>query len=249
MKLRNDKILILGGGSGIGKAIAKRFCDDGATVLITGRNEEKLKAAAEEIGGNIHYAVFDITDIAAHTDFFNKAEEIMGGLNGFVNSAALGCGTLGRGYEPFDITPEEWDLLNDTNYKAAFFLIRNEINFLKGKGVKGNILNISSNAACMDIHGSYGAAKLAMLRWTKTIGKKVGKFGIIMNGIAPGSVFTPMIAEYAKDINQKFDRHAIGRFIRPDEIAELAYYLMSDYGEIVCGHTVVADGGDQFSGF
>lgn len=54
-----------------------------------------------------------------------------------------------------------------------------------------------------------------------------------------------MISRYAHSIDQPFEKHAIGRFIRPDEIAELAYYLMSDYGEIVCGHTVIADGGDR----
>ena len=68
---------------------------------------------------------------------------------------------------------------------------------------------------------------------------------IIINGIAPGATFTPMIASYAKTIDQPYPRHAIERIIRPDEIAELAFYLMSDYGEIVCGHTVVADGGDN----
>ena len=54
-----------------------------------------------------------------------------------------------------------------------------------------------------------------------------------------------MISDYAHDINQKYERHAIERFIRPEEIAELAFYLMSDFGEIICGHTVVADGGDN----
>ena len=65
------------------------------------------------------------------------------------------------------------------------------------------------------------------------------------SGIAPGATFTPMISRYAKQIDQPYPRHAIERFIRPDEIAELAFYLMSDYGVIVCGHTVVADGGDN----
>jgi NAD(P)-dependent dehydrogenase (short-subunit alcohol dehydrogenase family) len=64
-------------------------------------------------------------------------------------------------------------------------------------------------------------------------------------GSGIGATFTPMIARYAKNIDDPYPRHAIGRFIRPDEIAELAYYLMSDYGEIICGHTVVADGGDR----
>ena len=177
---------------------------------------------------------------------FNEAAEILSGLNGFVNAAALGTGAFtGRGYEPWDITEEEWDTLTDINFKAAFFLIRNEVDYMLANGIGGNILNIASNAACMDIVGSYGASKDAIIKWTRSLGKRYGHNGIIINGIAPGATFTPMIARYAHDINQKYERHAIERFIRPDEIAELAYYLMSDYGEIICGHTVVADGGDN----
>ena len=247
MKLRNDKILIFGGGSGIGKAIAKRFCDAGAKVLIAGRNEEKLKSAAEEINSkNIYYKAFDITNVKGHIALLGEASEILGGLDGFVNAAAMGTGQLtGRGYEPWDITEEEWDTLTDINFKAAFFLMRNEIDYMLEKNIRGNILNIASNAACMDIRGSYGASKQAVIKWTRALGKKYGHNGIIINGIAPGATFTPMIARYAHDINQKYERHAIERFIRPDEIAELAFYLMSDYGEIICGHTVVADGGDN----
>ena len=170
----------------------------------------------------------------------------MGGLNAFVNAAALGTGQYtGRGYEPWDITPEEWDTLTDINFKAAFFLMRNEIDYMKSRRIRGNILNIASNAACMDIVGSYGASKQAIIKWTRAFGKRYGHNGIIINGIAPGATFTPMISRYAKQIDQPYPRHAIERFIRPDEIAELAFYLMSDFGEIICGHTVVADGGDN----
>lgn len=247
MKLRNKNVLIFGGGSGIGKAIAKRFCELGATVTIAGRSEEKLKAAVEEIGSPVlYYSAFDITDIENHNGLFSKCEQTMGGLNAFVNAAALGTSQCtGRGYEPWDITPEEWDTLTDINFKAAFFLMRNEIDYMRSKGIRGNILNIASNAAFMDIVGSYGASKQAIIKWTRAFGKKYGHDGIIINGIAPGATFTPMISRYAKQIDQPYPRHAIERFIRPDEIAELAFYLMSDYGEIVCGHTVVADGGDN----
>ena len=247
MKLRNKNVLIFGGGSGIGKAIAARFIEAGARVLISGRTEEKLKLAAEEIGShNFFYKVFDITDIQNHATLFCEAEQMMGGLNAFVNAAALGTSQCtGRGYEPWDITEQEWDTLTDINFKAAFFLMRNEIDYMKAKGIRGNILNIASNAACMDIIGSYGASKVAIIKWTRSLGKRAGHNGIIINGIAPGATFTPMISRYAHDINQKYERHAIERYIRPDEIAELAFYLMSDYGEIICGHTVVADGGDN----
>ena len=170
----------------------------------------------------------------------------MDGLNAFVNAAALGTDQCtGRGFEPWDITPKEWDTLTDINFKAAFFLIRNEVDYMVEKNIHGNILNIASNAAYMDIVGSYGASKDAIIKWTRSFGKKYGHKGIIMNGIAPGATFTPMIARYAHDVDQEYSRHAIERFIRPDEIAELAFYLMSNYGEIICGHTVVADGGDS----
>lgn len=249
MRLRNKNILIFGGGSGIGKAIAVRFIEAGAKVCITGRTEEKLKAVKEEINSpDVYYKFFDITDIKNHNKLFLECEQIMEGLDAFVNAAALGTNQCtGRGYEPWDITEEEWDTLTDINFKAAFFLIRNEVDYMLANGIGGNILNIASNAACMDIIGSYGASKEAIIKWTRSLGKKYGHNGIIINGIAPGATFTPMIARYAYDINQKYDRHAIERFIRPDEIAQLAFYLMSDYGEIICGHTVVADGGDKYA--
>ena len=247
MRLRNDKILIFGGGSGIGKAIAQRFCELGAKVLIVGRTEEKLLQAKEEIGSEkLFVKTFDITNVDEHLNLFEETEELLGGLNGFVNAAAMGTNqAFGRGYEPWDITSEEWDKFTAIDFKAAFFLMRNEVDYLLSKNVRGNILNIASNAACMDIIGAYGASKSAIIKWTRAFGKRYGHNGIIINGIAPGATLTPMISHYAHDINQKYERHAIERFIRPEEIAELAFYLMSDYGEIVCGHTVVADGGDN----
>ena len=214
--------------------------------MITGRSEQKLKEAAEEIRSeNLFFEPFDITDIKNYSALFSKAEKILGGLDAFVNAAAVGSGAIGRGYEPWDITEEEWDMMTDINFKAAFFLMRDEINYLKANGIRGNILNIASNAACMDIIGSYGASKESMIKWTRAFGKRFGHVGIIINGIAPGATFTPMISDYAKAIDQPYPRHAIERFIRPEEIAELAFYLMSDFGEIICGHTVVADGGDN----
>ena len=246
MKLRNDKILVFGGGSGIGKAVAKRLTDAGAKVLIAGRNEKKLKEAAEDINSrNLYYKTVDITNISEHIGWFDYAESVIGTPSGFVNAAGIVSSCFGRGYEPWDITEEEWDTITDIDYKAAFFLMRNEVDYMLKKAVRGNILNFASNAACMDIIGSYGASKEAVIKWTRAFGKKYGHKGIIINGIAPGATYTPMISDYAHDINQKYERHAIERFIRPEEIAELAFYLMSDFGEIICGHTVVADGGDN----
>ena len=247
MKLRCDKIIVTGGGSGIGAAIAHRLIDAGAQVVVAGRTAEKLQKTAETIASeNLHILEWDIADVNGIPQKLEEAAALMGGLNGLVNAAALGTGVLtGRGYEPWDITEDEWDALMDVNCKGTFFMMRDMIDYLLARHEKGNILNIASNAACMDIIGSYGISKLGLIRLTHALGKKYGSEGIIINGIAPGATFTPMIARYAKHIDDPYPRHAIGRFIRPDEIAELAYYLMSDYGEIICGHTVVADGGDR----
>ena len=247
MKLRCDKIIVTGGGSGIGAAIAHRLIDAGAHVVIAGRTAEKLQKTAETIASeNLHILEWDVANVNGIPQKLEEAAALMGGLNGLVNAAALGTGVLtGRGYEPWDITENEWDALMDVNCKGTFFMMRDMIDYLLARHEKGNILNIASNAACMDIVGSYGVSKLGLIRLTRALGKKYGSEGVIINGIAPGATFTPMIARYAKHIDDPYPRHAIGRFIRPDEIAELAYYLMSDYGEIICGHTVVADGGDR----
>ncbi len=245
MKLRCNKILVTGGGSGIGFAIAKRLIGSGAKVVITGRTLEKLENAKEKIDSeNLSIMQWDASALSVCLNNINKAASMMGGLDGLVNNAAISPEFAGRGYEPWDVTEEEWDMLTDTNLKAAFFMMRNTVDFMLENKVKGNILNISSNAACMNIAGPYGISKLSLLAMTRTFGKKFGNKGIIINGIAPGATFTSMISSYAKNIDDKYERHAIGRFIHPDEIAELAAYLMSDYGEIICGHTVVADGGD-----
>lgn len=250
MKLRSQNIVVTGGGSGIGKAIAKRLAEENIKVIICGRNQEKLEKAKEDINlNNIFTMAWDISDISAFNVKINQAEKLSGSkIGGFVNAAAIGGSQCTkRGFEPWDITEEEWDCMSDINFKAAFFMMRNEVNYMIENNIHGNILNIASNAACMDIVGSYGAAKLSVIKWTKAFGKRYGHRGIIINGIAPGATYTPMISYYAHDINQRYERHAIERFIRAEEIAELAYYLMSDYGEIICGHTVVADGGDSAS--
>lgn len=244
--LRCKNVVITGGGSGIGLAIARRLLADGVQVTIAGRNPEKLNRALAVLShAHAHAMVWDVTQCDEIPAQLEQAAAIMGGLDGIVNNAGVGPhAMLGRGYEPWDIAPGEWDALMAVNLKGAFFVMRDGINYMKERGIRGNILNIASNAACMGIQGAYGSSKLSLMRMTRTFGQQYGEYGIIINGIAPGATATDMIAHYAGDGSAPYPRHAIGRFIRPEEIAELAAYLMGPFGEIICGHTVVADGGD-----
>lgn len=245
-KDRSKYVMVFGGSSGIGKAIAEKMLLSGSKVIIVGRNLDRLQKVKEEIASdNLFILSADITSVDSHSGIFEKAKEIMGGLDAFVNSAAVSLENQGRGYEPWDITSDEWDYMADTDLKAAFFLIRNEINYFRKMRIPGNILNISSNAGHMDISGIYGVSKLAIEKWTRAFGKRFGREGIIINAIAPGVTLTPMVSNFARDIGQPYNRHAIGRFIKPNEIAEIAYECLTDIGVIMCGSTIIADGGSD----
>ncbi len=246
-KLRCHNILITGGGSGIGFAVAKRLLQAGAKVTLMGRTLSKLAQAKADLQSeNVFLLQGDVSKTEEIPTYLQQAYDLMGGLDGIVNNAGVGIDQVtGRGWEPWDITKEEWDTVMGINLTGAFFVMRDAVDFMRKHHVRGNILNISSNAACMGIDGSYGASKLSLQKLTRSAAQRFGAEGIIINGIAPGATATPMISSYCEGEDAPYPRHAIGRFIKPQEIAELAYYLMSAFGEIICGHTVVADGGDR----
>jgi NAD(P)-dependent dehydrogenase (short-subunit alcohol dehydrogenase family) len=245
MELRCRSVLVTGGSSGIGLALARRLTDLGASVVITGRDEQKLATAKAQIASDRLFTLpWDISDVRENRENIRKAAALMGGLDGLVNNAGA---AVRREYEPWDITEAEWDSVMDTNLKGAFFLMRDTVDYMLEHRIRGNVVNVASNAACMDIRGPYGASKLAMIKLTRAYGKRLGHQGIIVNGVAPGATFTPMISDYALAEDQPYPRHAIERFIRPEEIAEWIVTLMSRQGETVCGHTVVADGGDELA--
>ncbi len=248
-KLRCSRVVVFGGGSGIGKAIARQLLREGASVVICGRTPEKLDKTLVEFNSEKAFALaWDIAEVDVFDTKIHEVEKVIGEPDGFVNAAALGTAAYtGRDYEPWDITSDEWDVLNNINFKGAFFLMRNEINYMRERKIHGNILNIASNAAMMGVIGSYGASKSAIVKWTHTLGLRYGREGIMMHCISPGATLTDMVSRYAKSPDQPYERHAIGRFIKPEETAQLAAFLMSELGEIVTSHNFIADGGDQCS--
>ena len=126
-KLKGKKIIITGGGRGLGYAMARKFVAEGAEVLIAGRNEETLKDSAEKIG--CKYLRLDVQDVSTFEAFIGKADEILGGVNCLVNNAGISLHE--RGF--LDVSPCQFDAQVDTNLKGCFFLTQA---FIKKHAVK-----------------------------------------------------------------------------------------------------------------
>ena len=141
--LVRKKILITGGGRGLGYAMAKKFKSEGAEVLIAGRNEKKLKISAERIG--CKFLMLDVQDVNSFKSFIDDADRMLGGINCLVNNAGISLHEKGF----LDVNPDQFDSQFNTNLKGTFFLTQCFINKCKEKKIEGtkNILFISSETS------------------------------------------------------------------------------------------------------
>jgi NAD(P)-dependent dehydrogenase (short-subunit alcohol dehydrogenase family) len=241
--LKNKNILITGGSSGIGLEIAKRCIDEGATVVITGRNEEKLTRAYSEIKNNrLKTLVWDISKIAIIEDQIKKTEEL---LNGNIDVLINNAGIIDGVNFP-NITEEIWDKVYAINSKGLFFLTQSLAKewMNKNRNQQKKIINISSQGAFIGATYPYRMTKWDIVGLTQGLGLKLAQFGIIVNGIAPGIIATKMQPKLLKQNENLFcSLNPLQRFALPEEIAELAIFLLSDASNFIVGQTIVCDGG------
>lgn len=241
-KLRASRVLVTGGGSGIGKAIAKALLDEGCHVCICGRTLEKLEKVKEEFGSDrLSYMQWDVRNVSLIREKINEAASLCGGyLDGLVNNAGIYISSAG--WKAWNETEDEWDAVWETNLKAQIFLLRKFATYLNNNHIKGNILCVSSIAGQHhNMEGSYPASKYALSRMVRSHAKKVLNLGIVINGICPGVVATP-INNWAH-VGDPYKACALGRIISPEEIAACALFLMSESATICCGEMLDASGG------
>lgn len=240
--LKGNKAIVTGGSRGIGYAIAKKLAEKGCRVVITGRNIEILKKAANELGGNVIPLLWDVSNLEIVEDKMKEAIELLGGLDILVNNAGIFAKRNEWGAEDLlNITVEEWSAVMKTNCDSVFFLMQAAVKYMVKNNIKGNVLNITSAAALEPVFGAYGASKITATALTRGWGKMFAPTGITINGIAPGPVATEMNNWHEGD-SMEHDRIPFGRFSTIDEIGDLAMYLLSKEAEMVCGETVVLDG-------
>lgn len=240
--LKGNKAIVTGASRGIGYAIAKELAESGCFVVITGRNMETLKSAAESLGKNVIPMVWHADEIEKAEKKIEQAAEILGGLDIVVNNAGIFAQRNEWSKEDLlETTVAEWETVIKTNTSAIFFTMQAAVKYMLKNNIKGNILNITSVAGYEPVRGAYGASKIAAVGLTRGWGRTFANDGITINGIAPGPVATEMNNWHEGD-SLSHSGIPFGRFATAEEIAKLSLYLLSKDAEMMCGETVILDG-------
>jgi len=235
-KLVGKKIVLTGGGSGLGYAMAKRFVEEGAEVLISGRNIAALSQSASEIG--CKYLQMDVQNTSAYNMFFEKADKLLGGINCLVNNAGISLHEKNF----FDVTEETFRQQVDTNLIGTFFLTQHFVNYLQKKKTGGNILVISSETGITSDIRPYGYTKAALNSMVEGVAYMFAKQNIRINAIAPGVTASKMTGRDPQgDISSP--KNMLGRVYLPEEVAEVASFLLSDASSCLTGQILVCNNG------
>lgn len=248
-------VIVTGGSSGMGKYMAKKFVEEGAQVVITGRTKEKLEDVKTELLSDSTGDIFTVQmDVRNPEDVERMVEETVtkfGSIDHLVNNAA------GNFICPAeDLSVNGWNSVIDIVLNGTFYCSREVGKYWIKEGIKGSIVNMVAtyawNAGAGVIHSS--AAKAGVLNMTRTLAVEWGrKYGIRVNAIAPGPIERTggseklfMSEEAAKRTLQSVPLQRLGK---PEEIAELAYFLFSEKAGYINGEVVTMDGGQWLNPF
>lgn len=241
--LKDKNIVITGGGSGIGFAIAKAALKQNANVIITGRNLNKLLLAKKKLNQDHVYCLeWDIADITIAEQKILECENILQSpIDVLVNNA----GIQPQKFFP-DVDEKEWDDVYSTNSKGTFFICEAMCKSWMKEPVRAyrKIINLSSQGGFVGATYPYRMSKWDIRGLTEGLGLQMADYGILVNGIAPGVVRTKMQSFSMKQGNNMYcNQNPLLRVALPEEIAELAVFMMSDSCNFMTGQTILVDGG------
>lgn len=248
MRLEGKTAVVTGAGSGIGRAIAKLFANEGARVLVHSRRAAHAEETAAEIraaGAEPFVLAGPIQEPEASDELAALVRERFGVLDILVTSAGI------DNFEPVDAVPvDTWDEVIATNLRGAFLVCRALLPALRRPG--GSIVFIASASALVGTPrmAAYSASKGGMVGLAREMAVDYAGQGIRVNSICPGSIDTPMLrggfaasADAPAAERECIRRHPLGRLGTPEDVAFGALYLASDEASFVTGATLVIDGG------
>ena len=245
MKLAGKIAIVTGGSRGIGFAIAKTLSENGATVVITSKDSEKIKKAESKIS-NAFGITCNIKKKMEVQNVVNQTIEKFGKLDILVNNA----GIFPKIKQLHEIDEDEWNEVLDVNLTGQFRFTKEAIPYLQK--TSGCIINISSDAGLKAYEGfnvdAYSASKAALIVLTKCWALEYAKDKIRINCICPGVVDTDMTKPFLKnqkDIEFMNNEHPLGRIGKPEEIGKAVLYFVSDDASWVTGAILTVDGGES----
>jgi len=240
--LKGKVALVTGGTAGIGKAIAMKYTEHGASVVIFGTNSERAAQVVKEMeavageGQKFLYKLLDVSDKKAVDEAINS----LGAVDILVNNAGITADGL-----LMKMSESDWDRVIAVNLKSVYNTCQALVRpMLKAR--KGKIINITSVVGLVGNAGqtNYAASKAGMIGMTKSLAKEVASRGICVNCIAPGFIETSMtgvLTDAQKEVI--FKQIPMGRLGTPDEIANAALFLASPMSDYITGQTLTVDGG------
>jgi len=240
------RVVITGGASGIGKALARRFVDDGARVAVLDVDREGLTALQNTLPGLEVAAEADVSDRARVAEVFADLDRLWGGVDTLFNNAGV------MRHAPFlEADAAGWEHVLAVNLTGAFHVAQEAARRMDA-GDGGVIVNVSSVSGMVGMpdYVSYNVSKAGLIEFTKTLALELGP-KIRVNAICPGFVHTPLID---REITSPEDQAAMaarlpaGRMAHPDEIAALGAYLASNAAAFITGQAFVIDGGETAGG-
>ncbi|RZM26805.1 MAG: SDR family oxidoreductase [Pedobacter sp.] len=237
--------IVTGGGAGLGLAITKKLVSEAIHVIMIGRTEDKLQAAAAELGDLCSYRVLDLQDLKAIPALIDEIYLAHGQIDILVNNAGINMKKVFT-----EVTDADFATIIQTNLSSVFSMSREVVKKMIEQQ-RGCIVNISSMAAQYGIPKviAYSAAKTGIEGMTRAMSTELSPLGIRTNCVAPGFIETAMSAK-ALDAdperkNKVFSRTPMGKMGLPEDVAEAVYFLCSAGAKYVTGVVMPVDGGNS----